>query len=602
MKRGELKALRAVLRGIGLTLLAAGLFTLLHVAFWHGGGRHEFNSHYGIPDRMLGFGELRLYVLTLVLGIPAGGCFVAALRSFGWVGAFRFGAFWHSRKGLLIPALLAGLGAFFIAHFVTHHAWFTDDEQAYLLQAKLYAQGRLTAPVLEPRAVLAHSFVVEVLPKGGVPQWTGVYPVLQPFMMALSGFLGSYSLSQYACVALITYHTGRFAQGWFRQSEAGPFAAWLCALSPQLLGLGATYHTSILGTLLSLIALRLLLWVLRRGGILRGIPLGLVAGSIVLTRPLEGALVISLVLLCLVGVTVRSLPRQRVPKPDEPRVLKRLLAMLGFGIGGLLPLFVFVTVNLELTGHPLQGAYTVLERTIGRFIGFGTDMMWGRTHTPELGVVQTVSSLVRVNAFAFGWPASLALVLLALMRPFRSRKVLILLAISAVHVTAYFFLAFGAVHDFGHVYHVWHLPFFASISAWVLVRVRDCLPSDLIPPGLGRWVHSAVAAMAVCAVVVFWPAQLTRWRDVSELIWEPVRAVRKVAKDERAIALWTRVQPPGTQRSWVFRPPAPLPDAQILWAYDSPPWYSTLKKRFPDRIFVKVTWHKGKIRARRVKL
>jgi hypothetical protein len=92
------------------------------------------------------------------------------------------------------------------------------------------------------------------------------------------------------------------------------------------------------------------------------------------------------------------------------------------------------------------------------------------------------------------------------------------------------------------------------------------------------------------AAGIFWPSELTRWRDVSEIVWQPVRAMQKASKGEPSIGLWTAIQPPGTQRTWVFRPPAPHPDANVWWAYDSEPWYPELRKRFPDRKFLKLTW------------
>lgn len=575
------------LRALGWAALGGLLIWALHIAFWYGSGRNEFNMHWGIPDRMLGFGESRLYLYMFVLGLPAGYCIAYSFSGTRLLERFDWEEFWATRRGLLVPAAIGALGAFVIAHFVIHYAWFTDDEQAYLLQSELYASGRLTMPVIEPQAVVKHGFTVEVLPKDGVPQWTGVYPPFQPFLMAVSNAFGSPNLSQYLCVGLIVYNTARLAQRLFGRRDCGTVAAWLCACSPLLLGLGATYHTSILGTTLTLLTARLVLWNLDQGGLSRGLPLGVVAGSIVLCRPLEGTLVVALAASFLLWGLLR-------PRSDSPPIRGSSWASLvGFGLGGLLPLGIMIWVNLQLTGHPLQGAYAILEKEIGRFIGFGDDMMWGRSHTPELGVVQTVTSLVRVNAFAFGWPLSLGLVALALCAPFRDRKVLALVAISVVHLTAYFFLAFGSVHDFGHAYHVWHLPTIALLSAWVLVRARELAADSATAATLARWARLSVAAMVVVAGTVFWPAELTRWRDVSDIIWAPVHAAEAATHGEPAVVLWTTIQPPGTQRTWVFRPPAPHPSSNILWAFDSPGWHPYLKQHLGERKFYKLTWKDG---------
>jgi hypothetical protein len=235
-------------------------------------------------------------------------------------------------------------------------------------------------------------------------------------------------------------------------------------------------------------------------------------------------------------------------------------------------------------------------------MGFGSNMMWGRTHSVELGVVQTVTSLVRVNAFAFGWPASLALVLLALVRPFRDRRVLLLLGLSLLHLFAYFFLAFGSVHDFGHAYHVWHVPTIVLASAWVLCRAQELVEQDETRATFARGLRASVVAMIAVAATVFWPAQLTRWRDVSEIVWRPVRAAQAATAGKPAVVLWSSIQPPGTQGTWVFRPPAPLPSSNIVWAYDSQPWYPHLKKAFPGRRFYRLVWNGEKPRVERVRL
>lgn len=573
---------RSLAATLGWAALGGLLVWLLHTSFWYGTGRAEFLQHWGIPDRMLGFGESKLYLSMLVLGLPAGFCFARAWSGARLLEGFEWPAVLDGRRGLLVPALVAALGSFLIAHFTIHYAWFTDDEQAYLLQAELYASGRLSMPLLEPATLLRHGFTVEVLPRDGVPQWTGVYPPFQPFMMALSSFLGSPNLSQFLCVGLIVYNTGRLSTRVFRSERTGTVAAWLCAISPLLVGLGATYHTSVLGTTLSVLSARALLWNLDRGALLRGLLLGVVAGAIVLARPLEGALVVAVVGAALLVFAVLRWRRDHS--------LGVALSLVGYALGGLVPLAIMSWVNVQLTGHPLRGAYSILEQEIGRFMGFGSGMMWGRTHSVDLGVVQTVTSLVRVNAFAFGWPASLALVVVALVRPFRDRRVLALIGLSVLHLVAYFFLAFGSVHDFGHAYHVWHVPGIALSSAWVLCRAQELGQGSEARAALARGLRVAVVAMTAVAATVFWPAQLTRWRDVSEIVWRPVRAAQAATAGEPAVVLWTTIQPPGTQRTWVFRPPAPLPSSNIVWAYDSKPWYPHLKKALPNRRFFRLVW------------
>ncbi|HEX2734800.1 MAG TPA: glycosyltransferase family 39 protein [Polyangiaceae bacterium] len=567
--------------------VAATLISGLFTALWWGQGRYEFNTHYDTADQMLGFGESRFYVLCWVLGLPAG---LLIARHFVHLPALHRlirWRFWQTRLGLLVPAAIAALGSLLIAHFVIHYAWFTDDEQAYLHQANTYAQWHLTAPMLQPKALFRQLLMVEVLPKDGVPQWTGVYPPFQPFLMALSSRLGSFHLSQFLCVGLIVYNTGRLAQRLFESTALGAIAAWLCATSPMLVGLGSTVHTSILGTLLTLFVARLLLATLDRGGLGYGFLLGLVSGSMVLARPLEGTLVTGLT-----GLTLLYAFGGSFGPKGEP--WKRVVSLISMGLGGLIPLAILVRINMTLTGHPFQGAYSVLEKSIGRFMGFGTGMMWGRVHSPALGLLQTATALVRVNAFAFGWPLSLGLVGVALFKPFRERRVTVLLCLSAIHVACYFSLAFGSVHDFGHAYHVWHVPIISMVSAWVILRFVQMAEAGQLLPEVNKYLRLGLGSMIVVAVAVFWPAEIRRWRDVSNIVLAPVRAATEAANGYPAIVLWQYIQAPSTRQSWVFAPPAPLPDGKLWWAYDSPAWYPELKRRYPDRVFLRLTWTAGR--------
>ncbi len=562
--------------------LGLGVIALLHTVFWYGTGRADFYAHFGEADRLLGVGEMRLYLFMLLLGLPGGACIARGLRDpLAQLGARMMGAR-PILGGLWLPALFAAVGTFIIAHFVTGYAWFTDDEQAYLLQADLYAHGRLSMPRVEPAALFSHRFVVEVLSKNDVTQVTGAYPPLQPLLMAVSGWLGHPHLSQFICVGLITYHTGRLASTLFGDEVYGRIAAWLCATSPLLLGLGATLHTSILGTMLSVIALRLWLATRDGGGLGTGLALGLAVGTLAVARPLEGALGLAVSGLGLLLLFV-------FPAWGEARRPSLGKGLVGMSLGVLVPLSVLAIVNVELTGHPMRGAYYFLEKKIGGFMGFGHHMMWGRTHSVELGLVQTVTALVRVNAFALGWPISLGLAVLSVCSPFRRRATLLLLGLMGLHVSAYFFLAFGSVHDFGHAYHVWHLPMIASLSAWVLVQgyrrgqaSARSLHAQLLP---------LVAAMSIAALTVFWPAQLQRWHDIAETIWRPVRAVEaKLEEGRPTIVLWTRIQPPGAQTTWVLQPPAPRLDRTVLWAKDTPMFYSELKRSYPDYAFLRLLW------------
>lgn len=561
---------------------ASGLLLLLVVSTVVRYFFEAFVSHGPLHDREPYWGEILLYVSYLVLGAPAALLFAYAIDSVPRPEADPVPAEPSLTSQLVLASLVAVVGAFAIGYFVTDFAWFTDDEQAYLYQAKLYQRGALSGPVMEPQVLFRHPFVVTVAPHADGPHWTGVYPVLQPALMALSAQLGNIHLSQLACVGLIVYNTGRLASSLFNSPRVGTTAAWLCASSPMLLGLGATYHTSILATTLSVCALRLLLHVLNDWRWVSGLILGLTTGSIFLARPMEGTLCV----LLLGGfLVVRWLQRGR---SGTTRWLPDLLPLVGYGLGGLVPLGVFMVVNYEHTGHPFHSAYNILEQVIGEFFGFGDDKMWGRTHTPALALRQTLGALVRMNAWLFGWPSSLALWFLALRSGFRTRVGLLLFGLSAVQLCAYMPLAFGSVHDFGSAYHVWHLPWIASISAQVITRLTKQRPR-----WYGRrWPAAPVLAlgMTLAGLVGFWPLQIARWKAVSDIILGPVRAAEAATRGQKAIVLWSYYLPPEPLRSWVHYPPAPDAEDRIIWARYYPAALVELVKAHPDRHIFGFGW------------
>jgi uncharacterized membrane protein YhaH (DUF805 family) len=216
-------------------------------------------------------------------------------------------------------------------------------------------------------------------------------------------------------------------------------------------------------------------------------------------------------------------------------------------------------------------------------------MMWGRTHSPKVGLSQTITALVRMNNWLFAWPICVLVPLAVLFRPFRDRRIAALLALSAIQLSGYFFLAFGSVHDFGSAYHVWHLPWFATTTAWVVLRATDLLEQRAT--GRGRFALFVPLGLSLVGLATFWPIQVTRWAETGDVVMDPVRAAAQATAGKRAIILWSQIQPPGrAYRSWVFRPPAPHPSDQVLWAAQRPGIASELLARYPDRELFRLTW------------
>lgn len=523
-------------------------------------------------DRHLAQGELRLYALYAVFALPAAFLLHAAFSGPAYTRCARA----IERAGYWAPALCASLFAFGLSRFATQGAWYTDDEQAYLFQMQTYSQLKLTVPALQPEAFFHHPFVLITRMKDGVPQWAGIYPFMQPALMALSRALGSPLLSQWLCAGLISWNTGLFAERLSGRRALGLVAAWLLTLSPGLIGLAATYHTAVLSCLLSLLSLRALVWTRDAPSFVRGALLGACVGATFLTRGLEGAL---LVVLCGTGVSLAPVrfEQRRVRLSGSAR--GAAFALFGYALAGLGALAAYLAVNRATTGEFLRHTYGVWEVQYGSIMGFGSGMMWGRTHSPLMGLAQTATSLARLNFWLFGWPVSLVLPLLALLKPFRQRASLLLLGLSAAQLAGYVFLPFGSVHDFGSAYHVWHAPWIACVAVLLAQRAHALVPS------LTRF----YVALSCVAVLGFWPVQIEKWRAQADDILAPVRAVDAARGGQKAIALYSVYQNPA-HGSWVNCAPAPGPQNETLWMIDAPGAEQLARSLMPERKLVRFSW------------
>lgn len=553
---------------------ALSALVALHLVFLAEDVATQWRWHVPEVDRHLAQGELRTYVLYAVLGIPAAFLLHAGLSGPAAARVARL----IERAGYGLPACLATLAAALLSLFVTQGAWYTDDEQAYLFQMQTYSQLKFTIPAIEPEPYFHHPFVLVTRAIAGVPQWAGIYPFMQPSLMTLSRWLGHAQLSQWLCAGLIAWNTGRLAERLSGRRALGVLASWLVVLSPGLIGLAATYHTAVLACLLSLLAVRSLLWARAAPSFGRGALVGLCSGGTFLTRGLEGTLLVLMCGLAIALLVVRLEQRRLRVAPDAGSAL---LALLGYSLAGLCALAAYLAANRAVTGEWLRNGYAVWEAMYGAILGFGTNMMWGRTHTPLMGLAQTTTSLARMNMWLFGWPVSLALPLLALLKPFRERAVLLLFSLSAAQLAGYVFLPFGSVHDFGSAYHIWHVPWLACV---VVILVRN---AEQLAPSSPRF----LVALSVVGLLGFWPLQLEKWHAMADDILAPVRAVQAATRGEPAVVLYPvyQYQSPG-RGTWVNFPPAPGPENSALWMIEGMNAEQIARAQLPGRKLFRFAW------------
>ena len=185
---------------------------------------------------------------------------------------------------VLFWALAGGCLAAAIAHGPLSGIAHVQDEVVYTWQAKRLTEGRLWVPEPSPRAAWFYHFFVD---RDG--RRYGVFPNGWPFVLALGVALGVPAYVNallHALTILFGGLLGRRAGG----TAGGFLAAPLLALSPQALLQGASRMSHVLVALLTLVAAVVVLdkRPLSPG---RGVVLGGAIGWIVLTRPLDAAVV-----------------------------------------------------------------------------------------------------------------------------------------------------------------------------------------------------------------------------------------------------------------------------------------------------------------------
>lgn len=311
-------------------------------------------------------------------------------------------------------ALICGL----LSRVLFAHNPHLVDTIAQLFQARIFAEGALTAPAPTDLEFFGASHVV--LHEG---RWFSQYPPGHPALLAIGLVLGVPWIVNpilAAATLALTYGSGRRLLG----EESGRLAALLFLISPFALLMSASYMNHVSTVFFLTAALYAAPRAEESGAravwpLLTGTSLGLAAT----VRPLESA---AWALALGVWLWVR-------------RGWRRAALAGGACLASIVPLLVY---NTRTTGHPLRFGYTLLWGP-GHGLGFHTDP-WGEAFTPVVSFANTALDFARLNVFLFKWPfPSLAFVLLALVLVGLGRRsrgsVPVLASLMLAAPVAYFF-------------------------------------------------------------------------------------------------------------------------------------------------------------------
>ena len=364
-----------------------------------------------------------------------------------------------------------------LADQIFEHVPHSEDEVAYIFQAKVFAQNRLTVPTPQNSDAFWTPFVVDY--QG---QRFGKYPPGWPWLLSLGIRLGAPWLVN-ALLATLTLILIAWLGKCFYEPKIGLWAAGLALVTPGFLFLSSSllsHASSLFWATLVLAALFYSIpgWGRRgdthkdapRGHSLYTIIIGLALGAVFVTRPFA-ALGIGLT----VGIFLLVLILRR-----ELKWTTLLWLTLGFlPIAALLPLYWWA-----ITGNPTFNPY-LLVWPYDR-VGFGPNIGAYGYSLHDAIFINTCLKLTTLATGLFGWPGWSNLLFLPI--PFLTRRAnrwdwLLLGAILGIIFVHIFYWAFGGV-DGGFPRY-----YYDALPALLLLTVRGIQISSqyLKRQYLARW-------------------------------------------------------------------------------------------------------------------
>jgi hypothetical protein len=292
------------------------------------------------------------------------------------------------------------------------------DTVAQLFQARIFAQGSVTAPA--PAHI---EFFIGQFSLQHEGRWFSQYPPGHSALLALGLRAGLPWLVNPLAAAgtlVLVHGIARRLLG----ERTGRLATLLFAVSPFVLLMSGSYMNHVTVSFF----LALAFYAAVRG--VQGGPTagwatvaGLALGFAVAIRPLE-SIVWAVVLVLWLAMR------------------RGWRSALGLGATCGVAVIPLATYNALTTGHPLRFGYTLLWGS-GHGLGFHADP-WGEPFTPLRSLANTALDLQRLNVDLFGWPfPSLLFVLLALVLANRDERlrqhVGILSVLLVAAPSAYFF-------------------------------------------------------------------------------------------------------------------------------------------------------------------
>jgi hypothetical protein len=433
---------------------------------------------------------------------------------------------WTTSK--YFPLLLSVLASLIIACliiFVFRSTEVTDDELAYLFQAKTYLAGRLFNP---PPPVPESFFNVFIINKAA--KFVSMYQFGHPLVLAVGMLLGSeYILTVLASAASVVL-LAAIARNLFDDGRVATISSLLLFFSPFFYFLSSS-RLSQTTTLFCFSAFFLLYLKIFEGKKEANHPYslsllaGLLAGFAANIRPLTA---IAFLFPFLVLILYR-LSRSQVRKP---------LSIVFMGAGFLVIVLLTLFYDKVITGGYLTSPITFYDPTYK--LGFRSF-----THTIGSALQNLGYNIGRMDAFLFGFPASLLFVFLVFFRRRLDLGDKLALAIVVSFAVAYLFWWIPGVSDLGPTLYYECLIPLILLSSRGFLWLHDLMKSR--SPAFHAFPANLLVLSIVLSLVTFVPERLTHLSRLTRAIDAPYAILQEhnIHKAVVFIVSWP-------DRGWVF--------------------------------------------------
>ncbi|MFN8570417.1 MAG: hypothetical protein U0132_00085 [Gemmatimonadaceae bacterium] len=259
------------------------------------------------------------------------------------------------------------------------------DELVQVIQARIFASGRLTLPA--PANPEFYS-ILHMVDMGG--RWYSQFPPGGPAMLMIGEVFGAVWLVGPACGALAVVAFWYLMQRIDDRATVVLGASLLFAFAPFMAFMAGSHMNSVPTLLFGVLALLAAAeWSRREDrGVWMAALLGLALGSMASVRPVDGAAYAAPIGLWMLWLTFRN--------------PKRLPDLLAAGLGVAVPVGLVLYYNSRTTGDPFLFGYELLWGK-SHALGFHR-APWGFAHTPARGIELINIYLLRLQSYLFESP------------------------------------------------------------------------------------------------------------------------------------------------------------------------------------------------------